>query len=83
MLKRFLSYYRPHKKIFSLDMAASFAVSMIGILYPHCYAADVKQPYSEQEVRFNHNFRSAFAFNICHSYVAQLFHTVSGTCYGC
>lgn len=34
MLKRFLSYYRPHKKIFSLDMAASFAVSMIGILYP-------------------------------------------------
>lgn len=34
MLKRFLSYYKPHKKIFALDMAASFTVSLIGILYP-------------------------------------------------
>ena len=34
MLKRFLKYYRPHKKIFFLDMSASFLVSMIGILYP-------------------------------------------------
>ncbi len=34
MLKRFLKYYKPHKKIFFLDMSASFLVSMIGILYP-------------------------------------------------
>ena len=34
MLKRFLSYYKPHKKIFILDMLASLAVSTIGILYP-------------------------------------------------
>lgn len=34
MLKRFLKYYRPHKKIFFLDMSASFLVSLIGILYP-------------------------------------------------
>lgn len=34
MLKRFLEYYKPHKKIFILDMAASFLVSVIGILYP-------------------------------------------------
>lgn len=34
MLKRFLAYYKPHKKIFCLDMLASFAVSLIGIIYP-------------------------------------------------
>lgn len=34
MLKKFLSYYKPHKKIFILDMLASFFVSSIGIVYP-------------------------------------------------
>ena len=34
MLKRFLSYYKPHKKLFILDMLASFMVSIIGIVYP-------------------------------------------------
>lgn len=34
MLKRFLAYYKPHKVIFSLDMAASFVVSVMGIFYP-------------------------------------------------
>lgn len=34
MLKRFLGYYKPHKKIFLLDMGASLLVSLIGILYP-------------------------------------------------
>ena len=34
MLKRFLSYYKPHKKIFFLDMTASLFVSLIAILYP-------------------------------------------------
>ena len=34
MLKRFLSYYKPHKKIFALDMLASFTMSVIAIFYP-------------------------------------------------
>ncbi len=34
MLKRFLKYYKPHKKIFALDMTASLAISIIGIIYP-------------------------------------------------
>ena len=34
MIKRFLSYYRPHKALFTLDMLASFFMSAIGILYP-------------------------------------------------
>ena len=32
--KRFLVYYKPHKKIFTLDMLASLLVSLIGIVYP-------------------------------------------------
>lgn len=34
MLKRFISYYGPHKKLFFLDMLASLLVSIIGLLYP-------------------------------------------------
>ncbi len=34
MLKKFFSYYKPHKKMFALDMLASFAVSTLGIFYP-------------------------------------------------
>ena len=34
MLKRFLSYYKPHKKIFILDMLAALTMSIIGIFYP-------------------------------------------------
>lgn len=34
MLKRFISYYRPHKLIFTLDMLASFFAALIGVVYP-------------------------------------------------
>ena len=34
MLKRFAHYYKPHKKIFILDLIASFLVAAIGIGYP-------------------------------------------------
>lgn len=34
MLKRFLSYYRPHKKLFAMDLSASLLVSLIGVFYP-------------------------------------------------
>ena len=34
MLKRFLSYYKPHKFMFALDMLASLTVSLLGMLYP-------------------------------------------------
>ncbi len=34
MLKRFLSYYKPHKKMFILDMVASLLISVIGMVYP-------------------------------------------------
>ena len=34
MLKRFISYYGPHKKMLVLDMLASFLISVIGMVYP-------------------------------------------------
>ena len=34
MLKRFISYYRPHKLIFTLDMLAALLVALVGIVYP-------------------------------------------------
>ncbi len=34
MLKRFISYYKPHKLLFFMDMAASVAISLLGMVYP-------------------------------------------------
>ncbi len=34
MLKRFLSYYKPHKKMLILDMGASLLISIVGMVYP-------------------------------------------------
>ena len=34
MLKKFISYYKPYLGMFSLDMLASFVISIIGIGYP-------------------------------------------------
>ena len=34
MLKRFMSYYRPHMKMLTLDMLASLLISVIGMVYP-------------------------------------------------
>ncbi len=34
MLKRFLSYYKPHRLIFTLDMLAALFMSVIAIFYP-------------------------------------------------
>ena len=34
MLKKFLSYYKPHKKLFALDMIASLLISLLGMVYP-------------------------------------------------
>ena len=34
MLKRFIYYYKPHRKMLTLDMLASLLISVIGMVYP-------------------------------------------------
>ena len=34
MLKRFIQYYKPHKKMLALDMLAALMISVIGMVYP-------------------------------------------------
>lgn len=34
MLKRFIKYYKPHKKMLALDMLAALLISVIGMVYP-------------------------------------------------
>ena len=34
MLKRFIQYYKPHKKMLTLDLLASLIISIIGMVYP-------------------------------------------------
>ena len=34
LFKKFIAYYKPHKKTFALDMLCSFIYSVVGLLYP-------------------------------------------------
>ena len=34
MFKRFIGYYKPHKKMLTLDMLAALMISVLGMLYP-------------------------------------------------
>lgn len=34
MLKRFISYYKPHRKLFFLDMSAGIVIAACGLFYP-------------------------------------------------
>ena len=34
MLKRFIHYYKPHKKLLAMDLLASLMISVIGMVYP-------------------------------------------------
>ena len=34
LLRRFLAYYWPHKKLFAMDMTASLLVALVGVVYP-------------------------------------------------
>lgn len=35
MIKRFISYYKPHRKLFVIDMCCAFAISVFNLAYPY------------------------------------------------
>ncbi|MDE7182510.1 MAG: ABC transporter ATP-binding protein/permease [Clostridia bacterium] len=35
LLKRFVRYYKPHKKLFIIDMACAFLISVFNLVYPY------------------------------------------------
>ncbi|MCH5165556.1 MAG: ABC transporter ATP-binding protein [Clostridiales bacterium] len=35
MLKRFVKYYKPHKKLFIIDMLCAFTISALNLVYPY------------------------------------------------
>lgn len=44
MIKRFISYYKPHKRIFIMDMLASFLLSLCSMVYPLITNRMLKNP---------------------------------------
>lgn len=50
MLKKFISYYKPYKKMFALDMLASLFISLIGLVYPILTNKITKEFVNDQNV---------------------------------
>ncbi len=48
MIKRFISYYKPHTKLFALDMFCALLVAIAGLFYP-TIARDIINDYAHRE----------------------------------
>jgi len=35
LLRRFVGYYRPHRKLFIIDMICAFVISVFNLVYPY------------------------------------------------
>lgn len=52
MFKKFISYYKPHKKMFALDMLASLLVSIIGMSYSIITNKMLKEWVPNKNIRY-------------------------------
>ena len=52
MIKRFISYYKPHKKMFVLDMLAAFMISLIGMVYPVVTNKMLNEYFPDKKYKF-------------------------------
>ena len=52
MFKRFVSYYKPHKKLFFWDMMASLMVSVIGLGYPMITNRMLKEWIKDNNIKY-------------------------------
>ena len=48
MIKRFISYYKPHMRLFILDMFCALIVAVAGLLYP-TIARDIINDYAHRD----------------------------------
>ena len=52
MIKRFVSYYKPHKKMLALDMLASLLISLLGMVYPVVTNKMLNRYFPEKNYKF-------------------------------
>ena len=69
MIRRFISYYKPYKKIFILDMIASFLIACLGMLYPITTRVMLNKLIPEKNYKMIYIF-GAFLLGI---YVTRMF----------
>ena len=50
-LKRFFAYYKPHKRLFGIDLVCSFLISAANMFYP-MIARDIMQAVEQKDLQF-------------------------------
>ena len=75
MLKKFISYYKPHKLMFFFDMLASFIVAMVGIVYPiltrKMLNEFIPQRQSDMIIFFGSLLLALYIIRMCLNYFIQ------------
>ena len=65
MFKKFISYYKPYKGMFCLDMLASLFISLIGMGYPILTNTILDDIVPNQELLQNEKVKFIVIFGLC------------------
>ena len=65
MFKRFISYYKPYKGMFFLDMLASLFIAIIGMGYPILTNTVLKEIVPSTEILNDKKINFIIIFAIC------------------
>ena len=84
LFKRFISYYKPYKKMFCLDMLASLIIAFVGMGYPILTNKILKDIVPSEELLKNEKIKFILIFGIvlllC--YIVRMFLTYFVQYYG-
>ncbi len=75
MFKRFISYYKPYKKIFFLDMLASLVIALVGMGYPILTNTILREIVPSDDLLKNEKIKFILLLGLCllACYVIRMF----------
>ena len=77
MIKEFIKYYKPYKKLFMLDMLAAFTVALCDLVYPLITRSIMN------DVVPNKDLRMLIVFAITLLVIFKLLYAILGACCWC
>ena len=54
MIRKFISYYKPHKKLFFIDMFFAFLISAIDLVFPMASREIINNVIPTHKIGFTH-----------------------------
>ena len=81
MIKKFISFYKPYKMLFTLDLIVAFIASLCDLVYPMMTRDLINESIPNKDIRMIVVFAIA-AYNFCYKSSMSDIYAILWTCYG-